>query len=74
VSLGAGTNGRNTLRGTIEQVSFLGSIIRIRVMLKGNAVLLDALNNPGTPPPEYGSEVAVNFSRDDLLALEGDAA
>jgi putative spermidine/putrescine transport system ATP-binding protein len=74
VSLGAGTEGRNCLRGTIEQVSFLGSIIRIRVNLKGNAVLLDALNNPGTPPPEYGSEVAVNFSRDDLLALEGDAA
>jgi putative spermidine/putrescine transport system ATP-binding protein len=55
-------------------VSFLGSIIRIRVNLKDNAVLLDALNNPGTPPPEYGSEVAVNFGRDDLLALEGDAS
>jgi putative spermidine/putrescine transport system ATP-binding protein len=74
VSLGAGVDGRNSLRGTIEQVSFLGSIIRIRVNLKENSVLLDALNNPGTPPPEYGSEVTVNFSRDDLLALEGDAA
>jgi putative spermidine/putrescine transport system ATP-binding protein len=74
VMLGEGTGGRNTLRGKIEQVSFLGSIIRIRVALKDNTVLLDALNNPGTPPPEYGSEVSVNFSRDDLLALEGDAA
>jgi putative spermidine/putrescine transport system ATP-binding protein len=73
VSLGTGSGGRNSLRGTIEQVSFLGSIIRIRVNLKDNAVLLDALNNPGTPPPEYGSEVTVNFSPDDLLALEGDA-
>jgi putative spermidine/putrescine transport system ATP-binding protein len=74
VTLGAPVNGRNGLRGRIEQVSFLGSIIRIRVGIKDNAVLLDALNNPGMPPPEYGSEVAVNFSRDDLLALEGDAA
>jgi hypothetical protein len=41
--------------------------------MRDNAVLLDGLNNPGTPPPAYGSEVAVNFSRDDLLALEGDA-
>jgi putative spermidine/putrescine transport system ATP-binding protein len=73
VTLGAATDGRNGLRGRIEQVSFLGSIIRIRVSLRQNTVLLDALNNPGTPPPEYGSEVAVNFSRDDLLALEGDA-
>ncbi|HVY98053.1 MAG TPA: ABC transporter ATP-binding protein [Dongiaceae bacterium] len=74
VMLGAAVNGRNGLRGTIEQVSFLGSIIRIRVALRDNAVLLDALNNPGTPPPEFGSEVAVSFSRDDLLALEGESA
>jgi putative spermidine/putrescine transport system ATP-binding protein len=71
VTLGAAGNGRNALRGRIEQVSFLGSIIRIRVDLGENAVLLDALNNPGAPPPEYGSEVTVNFSPDDLLALEG---
>jgi putative spermidine/putrescine transport system ATP-binding protein len=74
VTLGSGVNGRNALRGTIDQVSFLGSIIRIRVNLRENAVLLDALNSPGTPPPEYGSEVTVNFSRDDLLALEGSDA
>jgi putative spermidine/putrescine transport system ATP-binding protein len=74
VSLGGGAAGRNALRGTIEAVSFLGSIIRIRVNLKGNTVLLDVLNSPGTPPPEYGSEVTVNFSSEDLLALEGDAA
>ena len=74
VTLGPAVNGRNALRGTIDQVSFLGSIIRIRVNLKENAVLLDALNNPGTPPPEYGSEVTVNFSPEDLLALEASAA
>ena len=71
VTLGEGGNGRNRLRGTIDQVSFLGSVVRIRVRLKDNAILLDTFNNPNLTPPEFGSAVAVNFGTEDLLVLEG---
>jgi len=71
VTLGDGGVGRNRLRGSIDQVSFLGSVVRIRVKLKDNAILLDTFNNPGVAPPEFGREVDVNFGTEDLLVLDG---
>jgi putative spermidine/putrescine transport system ATP-binding protein len=67
-----GTGGeRNRLNGTIEEVSFLGSVVRIRVRFKENAISLDTFNNPGVTPPERGQPVTVSFNREDLLVLEG---
>jgi putative spermidine/putrescine transport system ATP-binding protein len=62
---------RNKLNGTIEEVSFLGSIVRIRVRFKESAISLDTFNNPGSAPPERGQAATVSFAREDLLALEG---
>ena len=62
---------KNRLSGTIEEVSFLGSVVRIRVRFKENAVSLDTFNNPNAPPPERGQPVTVSFAREDLLVLEG---
>jgi putative spermidine/putrescine transport system ATP-binding protein len=62
---------RNKLNGTIEEVSFLGSIVRIRVRFKESAISLDTFNNPGSTPPERGQPATVSFAREDLLALEG---
>ena len=62
---------RNQLHGTIEEVHFLGSVVRIRVRFKENAVSLDTFNNPNAPPPERGQPVTVSFAREDLLVLEG---
>ena len=69
---GAGGD-RNRMEGTIEEVSFLGSVVRIRVRFGENAVSLDTFNNPGIAPPARGSKVTVSFDRDDLLLLEADA-
>jgi putative spermidine/putrescine transport system ATP-binding protein len=66
-----GETGDNVLRGIIEQVSFLGSVVRIRVKMRDNAVMLDTFNNPKATPPAFGQEVAVKFSPDDLMILEG---
>jgi putative spermidine/putrescine transport system ATP-binding protein len=71
VTLGAGGNSRNHLRGTVDQVSFLGSVVRIRVKLQENAILLDTFNNPNLTPPDFGSTVEVHFGPEDLLVLEG---
>ncbi|WP_119301241.1 ABC transporter ATP-binding protein [Dongia deserti] len=62
---------RNRMVGTIEEVSFLGSVVRIRVRFKENAVSLDTFNNPNTTPPARGMQVTVSFAREDLLVLEG---
>jgi len=65
----------NRLRGTIEDVSFLGSVVRVRVRFNENAISLDTFNNPGATPPGRGSPVTVSFAPEDLLVLEGaDAA
>jgi putative spermidine/putrescine transport system ATP-binding protein len=68
------SNGQgNALKGTIQQVSFLGSVVRIRVGVGENAILLDTFNNPNSRPPEQGDEVVVGFSPDDALIV-ADAA
>jgi putative spermidine/putrescine transport system ATP-binding protein len=71
VSLNGTGSERNRLNGTIEEVSFLGSVVRIRVRFKQNAISLDTFNNPGVTPPERGQPVTVSFNREDLLVLEG---
>ncbi|MGO4850940.1 ABC transporter ATP-binding protein [Inquilinus sp. 2KB_12] len=64
-------NGRNRMHGTIEDVNFLGAVVRIRVRFKDNAVSLDTFNSPTVAPPERGQAVTVSFGREDVLVLEG---
>jgi putative spermidine/putrescine transport system ATP-binding protein len=69
VTLGPDAGDRNRLAGTIEEVAFLGAVVRVRVRLAEAAVSLDMFNNPGVPPPERGQPASVLFDRDDLLVL-----
>ena len=64
---------RNHMNGTIQEVSFLGSVVRVRVRFQDNVVSLDTFNNPGMSLPERGQPVTVSFSRDDLLVLDESA-
>ncbi|MGH7318222.1 MAG: ABC transporter ATP-binding protein [Candidatus Rokuibacteriota bacterium] len=70
VSLAEPSGDGNSMRGTIEDVSFLGSIVRIRVRFKENAISLDTFNNPSLSLPQRGAIVKVTFPRDAALALE----
>ena len=71
VSLVDDAEGANRMRGTIEEVSFLGAVVRIRVRFRENAISLDTFNNPSVAPPERGAPVTVSFAREDLLVLDG---
>jgi putative spermidine/putrescine transport system ATP-binding protein len=71
VTLNNPGDGRNRMRGTIEEVSFLGSVVRIRVRFKESAISLDTFNNPSVAPPQRGQPATVSFAREDLLVLEG---
>jgi putative spermidine/putrescine transport system ATP-binding protein len=64
---------RNRMQGTIEEVTFLGSVVRVRVRFKDNVISLDTFNSPSVAPPERGKPVTVTFAHEDLLVLEGAA-
>ncbi len=65
---GAGGDDRNTLAGVIEDVAFLGAVVRVR--LARDAVIVDTFNSGAGDLPARGESVAINFGRDDLIVLE----
>ena len=62
--------GRNRLQAFIDEVSFLGSVVRIRVRLQDATLSLDTFNDPGEAPPNRGAPVVVTFASRDLLVLD----
>jgi putative spermidine/putrescine transport system ATP-binding protein len=71
ISLGEGTNGANHLRGAVDEVSFLGSIVRIRIRFPtGTAISLDTFNDPSLRTPPHGSTVTVTFPPEACLVLD----
>jgi putative spermidine/putrescine transport system ATP-binding protein len=68
--LGKGGSGDATLQTTIEEVQFLGSVLRLRAKLADTTVSLDTFNRPDTPPPPVGSPVTISFSPRDVIVLQ----
>jgi putative spermidine/putrescine transport system ATP-binding protein len=69
VELGDG-GGANRLRGPVEDVSFLGSIVRTRIGLEDGATLsLDTFNDPHLTPPTVGEVVAASFPPEACLVI-----
>ena len=69
ISLGRQEGRDASLGGEISEVSFLGSVIRVKVGLGKDAVSLDTFNNPTTPPPSVGDRTEISFASSDLLVL-----
>ncbi len=70
IVLEAPAAGRNTLAATVEEVSFLGAVVRIRTRVKEAVISLDVFNDPNRQLPERGQPVALGFSHENLLVLE----
>jgi putative spermidine/putrescine transport system ATP-binding protein len=68
--LGPPGAGDNALTGVIEDATFLGAIVRLRVRIDGGALLVDAFNSNGASFPEPSDEVKVSFSLNDLIVLD----
>ena len=76
VSLGGdAANGANRLTGKVTDVSFLGSIVRIRVGLGdgGPSVILDSFNEPTLTLPQLQDTVHLSFPQDGPLVLDAKA-
>jgi putative spermidine/putrescine transport system ATP-binding protein len=71
ISLGDGTAGANHLKGPLQDVSFLGSIVRIRVGLgqDSTSLSLDRFNDPHMTLPPVGENVTVTFAPEACLVL-----
>jgi len=71
-----GDGGENRLSGVVEDVSFLGSIVRIRIRLGDDAttVSLDVFNDPNLTLPDIESPVTLSFPPEACLVIgEGPA-
>jgi len=73
ISLNGVGGARNQIRGTIDEVNFLGSVVRIRVRIAENTIELDTFNSPTAPPPQRGEAVTLTFAPEDVLMLEATA-
>ena len=69
VAVGAREGNDITLTGTIADVTFLGSVIRLRVALGRNILSLDTFNDQRTAPPSRGEPVTISLASKDLLVL-----
>jgi putative spermidine/putrescine transport system ATP-binding protein len=70
ITLGAPQAGKNVMQAVVEEVSFLGSIVRIRTKAGDQVISLDVFNDPNQTLPQRGEAVSLNFSYDNLLILE----
>lgn len=59
-----------TLSATIEDVQFLGSVIRLRAAIAGQSVSLDTFNRQDAVPPSIGSTTHIAFQPSDLILLQ----
>jgi len=53
----------------VDDVSFLGSIVRIRTQANDEVFSLDVFNDPNRPLPPRGSTVNLSFAPENLLVL-----
>jgi putative spermidine/putrescine transport system ATP-binding protein len=76
ISLGEGAAGSNRLRGTVEDINFLGSIVRLRLRLGEGTdgeppavIALDTFNEPHLKLPEVGEVTTISFPPEACFVL-----
>jgi putative spermidine/putrescine transport system ATP-binding protein len=62
----------NVLDCTIENITFLGSVVRIQVKIGNTKFNMDTFNNPFLELPRIGDKTQVTCSREAVLILESE--
>ena len=73
LSLNEGVPGANSLHGTLGTVVFLGSIVRLGIVIGNREISLDRFNTPHLALPAVGSEVTISFPREACLVTLAEA-
>lgn len=61
----------NNLQGTVENITFLGSIVRMKVSIGSTKVVADLFNERRLVLPHIGESVAINFPPHAAWVLDG---
>ncbi|MGB8648484.1 MAG: ABC transporter ATP-binding protein [Anaerolineae bacterium] len=69
IAMDGSTGEGNRLQGKVEDITFLGSIVRIRVRLTDSALHFDKFNNPHLALPGRDHPISVTFPREAVLIL-----
>lgn len=69
VSLEASPARNSSIEVIVQDVHFLGSVIRTRVTLGSSQLSFDTFNNPAVRPPQHGDKITVHFATHDLLII-----
>jgi putative spermidine/putrescine transport system ATP-binding protein len=69
VQLGRVAGREVVLPAVIEDVHFMGSVIRIRARAAGASVALDTFNRADAPPPAVGDQTEISLSARDMIVL-----
>ena len=67
IHLGRAEGSDVVLPATIDEVHFLGSVIRVRARVGDTVVALDTFNRPDQPPPPVGSSAEISFAARDVI-------
>ncbi len=59
----------NVMDATIENITFLGSVVRVQVKIGGTKFNMDTFNNPFLELPKVGAREQVTCSREAVLVL-----
>jgi putative spermidine/putrescine transport system ATP-binding protein len=57
-------DGANNLTGIVDSITYLGSIVRIRVIVEGNQISMDMFNERKMQRPVVGEPFQLNFDAD----------
>jgi putative spermidine/putrescine transport system ATP-binding protein len=70
LALNAPETDANILSASIENITFLGSIVRYTLALGDNTLFADTFNNPHLAIPKIADAVRVSFAPDSVLVLK----
>lgn len=62
----------NVIDALIENITFLGSIVRVQVIMGRTRFYMDTFNNPYLELPKIGEQTQITFSREAVLVLTGE--
>jgi len=61
----------NVLDCTIDNITFLGAVVRIQILVGSNRFYMDTFNNPFLELPKIGDKDQITCSREAVLVLKG---
>ncbi|WP_158970179.1 ABC transporter ATP-binding protein [Chachezhania sediminis] len=68
--LGRADGFETVLPAVVEEVHFLGSVIRVSARMAGTAIALDTFNRPDMPPPSPGQTIEIGLSGKHAFLLD----